>query len=261
MVNHQAIAINTLSLPDEIIKWIGHSTIYESSGHSGAKTLYIDRDDGAYLKIAECGTLHRSYVMQNFFYQQKLSAPVINYISADQDYLITTAIKGENGTAKKYISNPKRLSEVFAQSLRFLHDINVTDFPLEDKMTALIKSAETASISQSHLDNISEYIGTVDAKAAGEEIGLKRKLLKNDVLIHGDYCLPNILFDNWKLKGFIDLADSGIGDRHYDLAMGLWTLTHNLKTQKYGHHFLDAYGWDDVDEDRLRICGLLVAIE
>jgi len=261
MANHKAVEINTLSLPEEIIKWIGNSAIYESSGHSGAQTLYIDCDNGAYLKIADSGTLRRTSIMQDFFYQQKLSAPVIDYISSDKDYLITTAVKGEAGTADKYISEPEALSKIFAHSLRFLHDINIADFSLENKMTELIKSSETAVISQRHLDNISEYIGIVDAKTAGNEIKVKGKLLKSDVLIHGDYCLPNILFDDWKLKGFIDLADSGIGDRHYDLAMGLWTLTHNLKTQKYGRHFLEAYGLNDIDEDRLRVCGLLMAME
>jgi len=261
MANHRAVEINTLSLPNEIIEWIGSAAIYESSGHSGAQTLYVDRDDGAYLKIADRGALHRSYVMQDFFYQHKLSAPVIDYILADKDYLITTPVRGEAGSSARCVAEPERLSEAFAHALRFLHDAGIENASLEDKMTELLKFAETASFLQSQLDDISEYIGTVDAKKAAEEIVANGNLLKRDVLIHGDYCLPNVLFDDWKLEGFIDLADSGIGDRHYDLAMGLWTLNYNLKTQKYGQRFLDAYGWDQIDKDRLRICGLLKAME
>jgi kanamycin kinase len=52
-----------------------------------------------------------------------------------------------------------------------------------------------------------------------------------------------------------------MGDRHYDLAWGLWTVKRNLKSSKYGHRFLDAYGRDCIDKDRLRICGLLAAME
>lgn len=81
------------------------------------------------------------------------------------------------------------------------------------------------------------------------------------MLIHGDYCLPNIILNNWAFEGFIDVADGGLGDRHYDLAWGLWTLNRNLKSSKYGQRFLDAYGKDCIDKDRLRICGLLAAME
>ena len=82
--------------------------------------------------------------------------------------------------------------------------------------------------------------------------------LKNDTLLHGDYCLPNILLDNWRFSGFIDLDSGGIGDRHVDLFWGIWTLFFNLKTNAYRDRFLDAYGRDRVDEEILR---LIAAIE
>ena len=68
------------------------------------------------------------------------------------------------------------------------------------------------------------------------------------------------MLNNWKFEGFIDLEESGLGDRHYDLAWGLWSLAHNLKSTKYGQRFLDAYGMGKVDKDRLRLCGLLAAL-
>ena len=261
MDDYKAVDIDTLILPSEIIKWIGSAAVYESSGHSSAKTLYIDHDDGAYLKIADHGFLHRAYVMQGFFHQHHLSSPVLDYISSDRDYLLIASVKGEDGTSKKHISNPKKLSDIFARSLRFLHDTDISNCPIEDKIGELIKLSETASFSKRHLDGISEYIGMVDSEKAANEIAQKSKLLKCDVLIHGDYCLPNVLYNDWNLEGFIDLADSGAGDRHYDLAMGLWTLYRNFKTYEYGWRFLDTYGWGNIDEERLRVCGLLVAIE
>lgn len=35
------VEINTLPLPDGLNKWIGNAPIYESSGKSGAGTIYI----------------------------------------------------------------------------------------------------------------------------------------------------------------------------------------------------------------------------
>ena len=261
MDNRELVEINSLSLPDEIMKWTGNAAIYESGGNSGAKTMYINRNGGAYLKIAGRGTLRRSSVMQDFFYRRGLSSPVLRYLSADRDYLITAPMKGEDGVSDKYISKPEKLSEVFALALRSLHDTDIAGCALEDQRTGLLSMSETAVFRQRILDGISEYIGTADAKQAEDEIAITRGLLKSDVLIHGDYCLPNIILDDWNFEGFIDLGDSGRGDRHYDLAYGLWTLYKNLKSQKYGQRFLDAYGWNDIDRDRLRVCGLLVAIE
>ena len=77
--------------------------------------------------------------------------------------------------------------------------------------------------------------------------------LKNEVLIHGDYCLPNIMLDNWRFSGFIDLGLGGVGDRHVDLFWGAWTLGFNLGTDKYRERFFDAYGRDKVDRELLKV--------
>ena len=77
--------------------------------------------------------------------------------------------------------------------------------------------------------------------------------LKNDTLLHGDYCLPNILLKNWNLSGFIDVGRGGIGDRHVDIFWGVWTLFYNLKTTAFCSRFLDAYGSDSIEPDLLRL--------
>ena len=76
--------------------------------------------------------------------------------------------------------------------------------------------------------------------------------LKSDTLLHGDYCLPNIMLDNWKFSKFIDLGNGGVGDRHVDVFWGIWTLFFNLKTNEYASRFIDAYGRDKIDTDMLR---------
>jgi kanamycin kinase len=261
MNKKEQVDVGTLSLPDELIDWIENAPVYESSGESGARTIYIDRDDGAYLKIAGAGTLLLSSQMQTYFSMHKLSSPVLRYISADRDYMITTAVKGEDGISKKHLAEPDRLSEIFGQSLRLLHEVDISDSPINNRMDSLTHMASTRSFLQTHLNDIAEYIGVVNADTSSAEIVGTKGLLKNDVLLHGDYCLPNIILYNWAFEGFIDVADGGVGDRHYDLAWGLWTLKWNLKSSKYGHRFLDAYGRDCIDHDRLRICGMLAAME
>lgn len=63
-----------------------------------------------------------------------------------------------------------------------------------------------------------------------------------NTLIHGDFCLPNILVKDNKVVGFIDLGDSGIGDPWRDYAWCIWSLEYNLKTNKYTKILLDKLG-------------------
>ena len=249
----------TQTFPEEIRALIGEGEFADTSGCSGAQTLYIPRIN-AFLKIAPCGSLTAAARMQAFFAAQNLSAPLLQYVSADRDYMLTAAIPGLDGTAPRHLAEPQRLSEVFGTSLRRLHDASVAGCPVTDRNARLLCEAQTAQFRADHLLCLAPYIGPADENCVPSEIAETAHILQTDALIHGDYCLPNIMLDDWRLSGFIDLADGGLGDRHYDLAWGLWTLRYNLKSDEYGHHFLDAYGRDLIDKKRLRLCGLLAAM-
>lgn len=61
------------------------------------------------------------------------------------------------------------------------------------------------------------------------------------VVLHGDFCLPNVLLTGDVVTGVLDLGRLGIGDRWWDLALGSWSLTYNCGP---GHEdaFFAAYG-------------------
>ena len=74
------------------------------------------------------------------------------------------------------------------------------------------------------------------------------------VLIHGDYCLPNVLVVDGQLTGLVDVGRAGLGDSRDDLAAAFWSLHYN-----FGHglapEFLAAYGSEpmtDREIERLR---------
>ena len=58
-------------------------------------------------------------------------------------------------------------------------------------------------------------------------------------LIHGDFCLPNILVKDDRVVGFIDLGNAGIGDIWYDYAWCIWSFEFNLQTKKYTKDLLE----------------------
>ena len=68
-------------------------------------------------------------------------------------------------------------------------------------------------------------------------------------LIHGDFCLPNILASDNKIVGFIDLGDAGIGDPWRDYAWCIWSLEYNLKTNEYTPLLLEKLGIE-FDEEK-----------
>jgi len=77
---------------------------------------------------------------------------------------------------------------------------------------------------------------------------------RGNVLVHGDYCLPNVLVTGGKLSGLIDVGQTGLGDRRVDLAAGVWTLQYNFGPG-HAREFLDAYGvasMTDQEIERLR---------
>ncbi len=63
-----------------------------------------------------------------------------------------------------------------------------------------------------------------------------------NTLIHGDYCLPNILVKNDKINGFVDLGGAGIGDPWRDYAWCIWSLEYNLVTKEYTPLLLEKLG-------------------
>jgi aminoglycoside phosphotransferase len=80
--------------------------------------------------------------------------------------------------------------------------------------------------------------GIHSTDAADCPFGIRKR---GHLLIHGDYCLPNVLVSQGKLSGLIDVGGTGLGDPRQDLAAGVWTLQYNFG-KGFARDFLDAYG-------------------
>lgn len=252
--------IDLSALPQPIASRIGDSDLTDTSGHSGDRTYRIGGPSPAFLKIGPQGKFARAALLQQYWGDKGLSACVEMYISDEYDYLITTPVRGRDGLTPEYLAEPARLAAAFGASLRALHAHSGEDCPV-DLLDNLLAESETRAFQQWHMDMLAPFIGPASAEDALAEVRTHAYLLRCDALCHGDYCLPNIMLDDWQCTGFIDIADGGRGDHHYDIAWGLWTLMFNLKDPSYGEIFLDAYGRDAIDPARLRICALLAAME
>lgn len=71
------------------------------------------------------------------------------------------------------------------------------------------------------------------------------------VLVHGDACLPNFIFQGDNFSGYIDLGDSRLANIEVDFAAAIWSLQFNLGSG-YGPIFLKAYGVKDVNDEMVK---------
>ncbi len=247
-------------LPDPVKKLTEGADLYDSSCSRTACTVLIDRGGSScFLKIAPKDSLKREAEMTAFVHSFGLAPQVMLYLSEDADFLVTERVPGEDCTAARYLADPRRLCEETASALRRLHDVDAASCPYtgyNEECRKLAGEAVPASLDM-------EYLRCLDITDRAEAFEFMKKnigLLKKDVLIHGDYCLPNILLQDFSFSGLIDLGGCGLADRHFDLFWAVWSLGFNLKTNAWRDCFLDCYGREDVDCDRLKLCGILSSI-
>ena len=243
-----------IELPREIESLVGGARVYDSSCSPEARVYYIERLGGLFLKCAKAGELRREAEMTRYFHKKGLGTEVLTYISAEGDLLLTRAVVGDDCTAEKYLAEPRRLCDLLAERLRALHEMDCADCPVSDKIGEYITAAERNFARGTYnTDHFPDSFGYRSGKEAYDALQGGKHLLKNECLLHGDYCLPNVMLDDWKFSGFIDLGAGGIGDRHIDLFWGRWTLEFNLHTDEFGDRFFDAYGRDKINEDVLTV--------
>ena len=117
-------------------------------------------------------------------------------------YLLTSAVHGTPAACPPYVKDPHRLCPLMAEAIRIFHSLPTEGCPLS--ANELPKDGNT--------------------------------------VIHGDFCLPNIILHRSKVSGFVDLGQVTVGDPWVDYAWCLWSLKYNLKTDAYHQLLLDELG-------------------
>ncbi len=215
------ISVQIETMPKEVQPFLVGAQLYDSSCGAAAKVIYSDR--GFYIKMAEKGLLQREADMAAYFAKHGLGVPLSLYLTtAEKDYMVTEAAQGEDATT--YLDAPETLCQMLAEGMHRLHALDVTDLPLSPAMDAYRQYADT---------------------------------MRTDTCIHGDFCLPNVICRDGRFVCLIDMGLVGRGDRHIDLYWATWSLQFNLKTDKYRDYFLDAYGREHIDAERMRIANMV----
>ncbi|HTU39358.1 MAG TPA: aminoglycoside 3'-phosphotransferase [Acidimicrobiales bacterium] len=75
------------------------------------------------------------------------------------------------------------------------------------------------------------------------------------VVCHGDYCPPNVLLEDGRVTGYVDLGELGVADRWWDIAVGAWSTGWNYGPE-FEPLFYESYGVEP-DPERIAFYRLL----
>ncbi len=254
-MQRKPVKIDLAVYPAAVRSFLCGGDLYDSSSSPDATVLFVNRDDGFFVKSAAAGALANEAAMTRYMCRLGLGATVLAYVTEKRDWLVTRKVRGHDCTFQRYIERPEQLCDTLAQILRQLHNLDGAACPIQNHTQRYLEVA-AKNYRARHFD---AQFGYDTAAQAWDVVRQYGHTLETRTLLHGDFCLPNVVLDDWRLGGLIDVGNGGIGDRHVDLFWALWSLRRNLHTDAYRRRFIDAYGRSDVDEERLRIVSAVEA--
>lgn len=141
-------------------------------------------------------------------------------------------VPGKMSCDEYFLEHPQELLALLAKALKMLWSVDISDCPRNRDIDAELQEAKY------RIENNLVDLDNVEPTTFGEG-GFKnpQALLEwleenrpdyEPVLSHGDFCLPNIFIEDGKISGFIDLGDTGIGDKWRDIALCYRSLQHNF---------------------------------
>ncbi|MCY3713395.1 MAG: aminoglycoside 3'-phosphotransferase [Gemmatimonadetes bacterium] len=185
--------------------------------------------------------------------QDKLPVPEYRcfHVEGDIQYLLMTQLEGVTGIHPDVTGDPAHLVAEFARGLREIHAQDIGSCPMDWRMSRFFQWAEDL-IDGGVFDDRIPAGGTRDGLR--EELDAIKTALPEEedlVFTHGDYCLPNVLFKDGELTGFIDLGYAGVGDRYLDFVSATWTIQRNLG-EEWISRFFHAYGLEHPDREKMK---------
>jgi aminoglycoside phosphotransferase len=172
--------------------------------------------------------------------------------------LIISEVPGEQAQRVGKKVGAEKALDLVAKALNDLHSIDVSGVSeyrnqLKDILASFKNRVDTKQI------NIEEFKAENDGttpKQALQYLNENKHLFKEDVLVHGDYCLPNVLIDSNNNYGLVDWAYSGIGDKYFDIAPMLKSIKRNFG-EEYVDYFVNKYGLKKLDKEKVKYIQLI----
>lgn len=230
-----------MQLPETIMNLIaGEQYITDDIGMSDSSVLiFFDK----VLKIQKDNKeSHNEYSIMKWL-KGKLTVPevLVYEVINGKTYLLMSKCNGKMACDKQYMKNPEKLVSLLADGLKNLWNIDINDCPSDQSLKYKLAQAEyNVKHNLVDLDNVQpDTFGENGFKNPEELLSWLYENQPDEelVLSHGDFCLPNIFFDNDNISGYIDLGKTGIADKWCDIALCYRSLSDNYAGRYNGHTY------------------------
>ena len=197
----------------------------ETIGFSGSTVLLFD---DMVLKIEACTPAAVRMVEVMRWLHGRLPVPEIVHHEEYEGFsnLLMTRVKGRMSCDAHHLDRAEETVSLLAEGLRMLWRVDITDCPRDAGLDAeLAVCRERVRQGLVDTDELPEGFDTPEALLDWLEAN---RPPCDPVFSHGDYCMPNVFFDQGRVSGMIDLGDAGVADRWRDIALCWGSLERNF---------------------------------
>ncbi len=171
--------------------------------------------------------------------------------------LVTEALPGRDATQPVWRTDLRALVRALGSGLRTFHDAVGEEwcpfrFDLSRALAHVETRVRTDDIDPAGFHDQHAHLTPAEALAELEALAPDSEDL---VVCHGDFCPPNMLLEDWRVTGFVDLGELGAADRWWDIAVGAWSVGWNFG-EEFEPLFYESYGIAP-DPERIRFFRLL----
>lgn len=243
-------------LSDRYRDWRWEVAYHFNPGHP---TYRLHRqDESRFLKLHPAGSRIADEAVRLRWAAEFVPVPrLVEYGSdGDYDWLMTEGLLGVDASQLK--DDPRAVAAALGEGMRAFHEAApVRECPFDFTVPAALEHVRRrleAGLIDPARDFHPEHAG-LSAQAAVDRLVSTAPSLADEVVCHGDFCLPNVVLQDGKVTGYLDLGELGVCDRWMDLAACARSCDFNLGPGHTATMF-EAYG-ETLDEDRLAWYGLL----
>ena len=225
-----------MHLPEPIAALVGSKPYTcDDIGKSGSKVLCYE---DMVLKIEPENPDFFENIAMLRWLRGKIPVPEVLWAMTEDgfQYLLMSRVRGRMACDGAYTADPDALAQLLADALKTLWDVDITDCPRHHRLSEDLAEAKTR-IARNLVDIDDVQPDTFGPGGFENPQALLAWLEDHQpplepVLSHGDFCLPNVFFEDGRLSGFIDLGGCGVSDKWRDIALCYRSLRDNIS----GHY-------------------------
>lgn len=241
-----------------------YKILEETKGRLGAGIYKLRNNDGkiVFLKTGKdivAESLSREKEVLTWLKNKKVTVPeVLGYHESKNNGIVFLFLSALEGTTAQRVTNLNKdaIVKIAAEGLKTFHLISKNGSKklrtLDDDLD-FIKSCLKHNLIKSE-DFKKENEGKTPKEVYLYLMKYKSRF-SDDVIVHGDYCLPNIIINDNKF-GFLDLADCGLGDPYKDFSAIEGSISRNFG-DKWVDIFFKYYGIKKVNKFKIEYFKLI----